>query len=57
MDELQKLTIKRSENSTIIKLDGFELKNIVEYELKSSANGPTELLIKVIVVTNEIEMK
>ena len=54
---MHSLKIKKKENAEIITLDNFELKNVIEYELKGSANKQTELLVKLKVSTNEIDLK
>lgn len=42
---MNKLTIEKDNNQTVIKLDGLIIKNIKEYEIKNSVNGITELKI------------
>lgn len=42
---MNKLTIEKIDNETVIKLDGLKLECIREYEIKNSANGLTELKI------------
>lgn len=51
------LSIKKSDNKETIKLDGFELKNVTGYEIKSSTNEITELTVKMVVDVNDINIQ
>lgn len=44
---MNKLTIEKNNDETVIKLDGLKIECIKEYEIKNSANGLTELKITV----------
>lgn len=43
---MNSLTIEKINDEVSIKLDGVKLENIKEYEIKNSASGVTELIIK-----------
>ncbi len=51
------LKIKRDGDSETIMLDNFKLEGVTEYEIKSSATEATELVVKIIIKTNEIDLK
>ncbi|WP_300385167.1 hypothetical protein [Clostridium sp.] len=44
---MNKLTIEKDNNETVIKLDGLKLECIKEYKIKNSAKGLTELKITI----------
>lgn len=48
------LTIKKSDRGVRLLLDDFELDGVQEYKIESSADGPTELSIKIMVSIAEI---
>ncbi|WP_163243901.1 hypothetical protein [Clostridium sporogenes] len=53
---MHNLTVSSNDKNTKIKLDNFELQNVIGYEIKSSDNGTTELMIKILVNNSKIEI-
>ncbi len=52
---MHNLSIEGDTKNIKIMLDGFELQNVIGYELKSPVSGGTELLLKIMVSGLEIE--
>lgn len=51
------LKIQKKENAEKIILDDFELKDVAEYEIKSSTNKQAELTVKMLVDVDEISIQ
>lgn len=53
---MHKINIKKEKNRTRITLDNIEISNVIEYQLKSSASGTTELTLKLAVILDQVEI-
>lgn len=53
---MPKLSISSNSKETHIFLDGFEVTNIINYEVKSSTTGMAELTLKVLVCVSELNV-
>lgn len=40
------IKLQKIDNVHLVKIDGVEIKNVSDYEIKSSANGETEITLK-----------
>lgn len=54
---MHKIDIKECKGVTKLKLDDLELMNVIEYQLKGSATGTTELTLKLDAILSRAEIE